>query len=202
MRFMFLGIVVLVFATSVASSQDLSHADIDAIAKQPGTEVTRHQDGDTEVTVIKRGGVTIEINRKGDQAETTGVDNSGHGALLCSLNIDIALKGMAELCYPNKYQEYREDLGTAIDQIIDFTVKNNLVPITREEVEAETVAKARRRLEEAKRLDPTQLKQLCEVNDISVAAARMAETTTHEQRMKELRDMLSVPRPPVLNPCM
>ena len=67
----------------VESTETAYERAIDKLAAQPGTEVTKSQEGDTQITEIRRAGVVVTIRQHGDKAETIGEDRSGHAAVLC-----------------------------------------------------------------------------------------------------------------------
>jgi hypothetical protein len=68
--------LALLLNCAAQAETSLSEADIDALAAQPGTEVTKRQEGDTQITEIRRAGVVITIRRKGDKADSVGQDNT------------------------------------------------------------------------------------------------------------------------------
>jgi len=199
-------VIGLLLSFAAHAETGLSDADIDKLAAQSGTEVTKSQEGDTQITEIRRAGVVVTIRRHRDKAETIGEDRSGHGAVLCQWKLSISVRAGLNLCFPQQYPEYREDLDYAIAAMNDFIVANSLSPTTKGEVEAEVAAldeRARKQRDEARtQLGPEELQRKCGASIFGRRIAEFAQTTTREQRRKELSDLLSVPRPPVTAPCI
>src|SRR3954471_23519971 len=98
-------LIIACLALLLADAAAAQPLDLDAIAKQPGTEVIRRGD----VVEIKRGGVTVTI----DKDKELGVDGSGK-AVLCYWNLAIAAKMTADLCYPNEFPQLRAMLDDYI----------------------------------------------------------------------------------------
>lgn len=113
----------LVLVASTAHGQPL---DLDAIARQPGTEIIRQGDK----VEIRRSGVTVFVDKNGELS----VDRSGT-AVLCYWNIAIATKISADLCYPGEFAELSRTLGEQIAAMNDFIVANSLRPVTKESLE-------------------------------------------------------------------
>ncbi len=182
-----------------------SDADIDALVKQPGTEVTRTQDGDTQRIEIRRTGVVISIRRKGDQIQTVGQDESGHVGVLCMWKLYIGLRQGLNVCFPGQYPEFREDLDYAIGAMNDFITANSLFPTSKQEVDAtlaELEARGQKQFDEGRaQMGPEELQAKCTASAFGQGIVRMAEMT-REQRRRQIADLLSVPRPPVMNPCI
>ena len=109
--------LTLILVASAAHSQPL---DLDAIAKQPGTQVTKRVEKGAEVVEIKRGGVTVTI--EGDKE--LSVDSSGK-AVLCYWNMAVVLKIAADLCYPDEFPQLRKMLGEEIDAANDLKAFND-----------------------------------------------------------------------------
>jgi hypothetical protein len=202
----FVALALLLSVAAQAQSQpDLSDADIDTLATQPGTEVTRTQEGDTQIIEIRRAGVVITIRHKGDKADSVGQDNSGHGAVLCMWRLYISFRQGLNLCFLSQYPEFKEDLNYAVGAMNDFIAANSLAPTSKEEVEAAVATldeRAKKQGDEATaQLGGEEFQRRCTSRDFGRGIVKMAEMT-REQRRRQISDLLSVPRPPVMNPCM
>lgn len=183
--------LALVLVASAAHGQPL---DLDAIAKQPGTQVNKRMEKGVEVVEIKRGGVTVTI--EGDKE--LSVDSSGK-AVLCYWNMAIVAKISADLCYPGEFTELSKEMGERIAAMNDFIVANSLRPVTKADLEkqiAERFAKAAAGIKAAG-MPPAQNKvcQRQREDDLIPLNTDLAKYR------EEFKDVLAVPRPPALNPC-
>ena len=171
------------------------------IINRPGTEVTRSRDGDSEITELKRNGVTIREIRRGDRTQRVGVDNSGHGAVLCLWKIYIAARADLDICSPDVHPDLRSDLDAGISAMNEFIVANDIVPNTRERVEGEVVRESNRLSEAARKFPADRLAKTCAPANLKTLTYGLSEKS-HAQRQAMIADLLSVPRPPVVNPCL
>lgn len=180
--------LVLVLAASTAQAQPL---DLDAIAKQPGTEVIRNGDK----VEIKREGVTVIIDKDGE----TSIDHSGK-AVLCYWNMAVVLKIAADLCYPSEFPQLRQMLDEQINAANTFIAANSLRPISKADLEKsieERKAKAAAGIKAAG-LPPEQ-NRVCRQQREDELIPLNAELEKYRQ---EFKDALAVPRPPARNPCI
>jgi hypothetical protein len=195
----------LLLSVVARAETELSEADIDALAQQPGTEVTRTQEGDTQSIQIHRAGVVVSIQRKGNQTQTVGQDNSGHGAVLCMWKFYIGFRQGLNQCFPGQYPEFREDLDYAIGAMNDFIVANSLSPTSKAEVEAAVAAleaRGQKQFDDGRaQLGAEELQKRCGASNFGQMIVKMTEMT-REQRRRQIVELLSVPRPPVMNPCI
>ncbi len=179
---------LLVIAAAAAAAQPL---DLEAIARQPGTEIVKRTENGAEVVEIRRGGVTVVI-RDGQQV---GTDTSRHGAVLCSWEMMVGLKAAADICFPQEFTEVSELLGEAIAAYDTFIVANSLTPVTKADLEA-------RAEERARRLKAGGQACLNMRRDLLEPFAERLKTRSRAEVMRSVAEALSVPRPPVMNPCL
>jgi hypothetical protein len=170
---------------------------IDAFAAQPGAEVTTRKEGDREVLEVRRNGVRLIQVRRGDKIEVYGVDVSGHGAVLCTWEIFIGVSEGLEACFPGQDPELRQDMKNAIAAINDFIVANSLMPTTITEVEARVSV---RRQAAASRVSEDKSGNECRGGALGQLINALRKMP-RELRLRAVSDLLSVPRPPVTNPC-
>lgn len=183
-------VLVSLIAMAVGTPVAAQPLDLDAIAKQPGTEVTKRGDR----IEIKRGGVTVMIDKDGE----TGVDSSG-SAVLCAWNIAIVAKISADLCYPDEFPQLSTMLGQFIDAANTFIAANSLRPVTKAQLEkniVERMAKAAAGIQAAG-VPPAQ-NRVCQRQREDDLLPLNQEL---EKYRREFQDSLKVPRPPVQNPC-
>jgi hypothetical protein len=190
MRRLFAVLATLLLAKA-AAAQPL---DLDAIAKQPGTQVTKRMQNGQEVVEIRRGTVTVTIDRDGD----TSVDSSGK-AVLCYWNLAIMAKMATDLCYPGEFPQLSKMLGEEIDAMNIFIAANSLRSVTKAQLEKriqERMEKAAAGIKKAG-VPPAQNK-ICQrqrEEDLIPLNAGL------EKFRQEFKQVLAVPRPPASNPC-
>jgi hypothetical protein len=130
------------------------------------------------------------------------VDHSGHGAVLCVWQLCIYLREALNACFADSHTDLRQDLTDGITAMNGFIVSNSLHPISSADVEAAVAAtETRARLQlSLSNLTPDRVRA-CRTDAVGHMVTQMAEKT-REQRRQIIRDLLSVPRPPVMNPCL
>jgi hypothetical protein len=186
-----MSLVVMAIATA-ATAQPL---DLDAIARQPGTEVikSRAKDG-AEIVTIKRAGVEITI--QGDSEAS--VDTSGK-AVLCYWNLAVVAKIAADLCYPGEFPQLNKFLGEAINAMNAFIAANSLRPVTKAQLE--------KRIKERMEKAAAGIKQAGVPPAENKVCQRQREEDLIplndglEKYREEFKQVLAVPRPPAFNPC-
>lgn len=169
--------------------------DLDGLAARYGVEVTRRREGDAEIVELRPGGVLIRETRWADGGfQRSSEDRSGQGAVLCPWIIYIELMGGVDVCAPGKYPGLRERLNGAIGAMNAFIVANNPVPVTMEQVEAKVAW-----LDEFGR-GRASLTPWCRSGELEQWATRFFLMPRAEWE-RSVAELLSVPRPPVENPC-
>jgi hypothetical protein len=193
---------LLTVNNSIAQTQPApASLDFDKLAAQPGTKITHLKRGDEDVTELQRGGVYVQVTRRGDKIQTFGDDESGHGAVLCAWQVYIALRAELDTCFPGKYPELRDDISTSIGAMNKFIAKNSLVPTSQKEVEASALAQDMKLRLPITKMPLDQLAEVCQSGSLGKMVIQAAKGT-HTQRQKSIDELLSIPRPPVLNPCL
>lgn len=180
--------LALVLVAGAAHAQPL---DLDAIARQPGTEVIRNGDK----VEIKRAGVTVTIDKDGESS----LDHSGK-AVLCYWNMAVNTKMIADLCYPGEFTELSNEMGERIAAMNDFIVANSLRPVTKAELEkkiAERFARAAAGIKAAG-VPPSENK-VCRREREHDLLPQNADLAKYREEFKQV---LAVPRPPAFNPCI
>jgi hypothetical protein len=174
------------------SKRDRSGIDADALAKRPDTEVARRTDGDKQIVEIRRGGVVITEE---DGIVKTAVDHSGHGAVLCAWKVSVDIVVALDVCVPGQHPALRRDMADAVAAIADFIVANSLTPVRKSELEHYVT----------QRYSETELQRnvakACSPEFIDDALPKL-DAIPSAQRRAETANLLSVPRPPVMEPCL
>lgn len=185
-----MSLVVMAIAIP-ATAQPL---DLDAIARHPGTQVTKRSVNGVDIVEIKRGGVTVTI--EGDSE--LSIDGSGK-AVYCFWNLAVVAKMSADLCYPGEFAELSRMLAEQIDAANTFIAANSLRPITKTQLEKvieDRMVKAAIGIKAAG-VPPAQ-NRVCRQqreDDLVPLNAQL------EKYRREFQDVLAVPRPPAQNPC-
>lgn len=191
--------IVLVLLCSTARAQTLQVIpDIDHLAAEPGAEVTRSTDGTVQAVTLRRNGVAIQSSR---QRGTVGVDESGHGAVMCTWAIYVQIKTSVDLCGSAQAPQLGSELDEAIAKLNDFIAANSLVPTTVQAVAAAVTAEENKAKAAVAKLGEGGFAKTCSNPDIKQmisATARMS----HAEWQKTVSDLISIPRPPVMNPCL
>ena len=179
--------LALVLVASTAHGQPL---DLDAIGRQPGTEIIRQ--GDT--VEIRRGGVTVIIDKNGGELS---IDRSGT-AVLCYWNIAVTTKISADLCYPGEFTELSRTLGEQIEAMNDFIVANSLRPVSKDSLEKSIANHFETTAARIKAVGVPPA-QYCQREREAFLVPWNADLAKFR---RSFQDMLAVPRPPASNPCL
>lgn len=136
----------------------------------------------------------ISTRRIGD-AEVK-VDNTGKGAVLCTWSMLVAAANAARECG----WEDKPALAEAIGRIDAFIIVNSPEPITQEQLDARKAADADQGYETA-----AGRASICEHTAGSHSFGEMLwsiHSTSPDQLAALTSDLLSIPREPVMNPCL
>ncbi|MGJ5029075.1 hypothetical protein ACQR1I_19710 [Bradyrhizobium sp. HKCCYLS2038] len=189
----FATVLVLSFAISLASyaAAAAQGVSFDAIAAWPGAQITTTTNNDgSEVKVVKLpNGVVFRQERRNGKTLTFGNDTSGHGAVMCSWNIYVIVAAALEICPEFRNEPLKTDLAGAIDMINDFIVANSLSAVSKAELE-QRAASVRK-----------DVPQLCRSDSVA-GMIKAFGSMSHDKFTTSVADLLSVPRPPVTNPCL
>ncbi len=188
---------------AAAHAQALDPApDLTQLATMPGAEVTRDANGVVQAVTLNRSGVVITSVRQGDGSQTTGVDNSGHGAVLCLLSIYIETRTTLDVCFPDQYADLHRELDGAIGKTLNFVVANSLAPVAMPALQAGIAARETMAKTQAAKLGPERVAAACaKPNGAGQMVTAMSQQSAADWQ-KSVADLLSVPRPPVMNPCL
>lgn len=132
---------------------------------------------------------SVETYRLGNQAFQ--VDNTGKGAVLCIWSIYDAVRLVGRECHPSQDAAFQVELEQSIARIDEFIIANSTRPVSKEQINALR----------AKGLEMLRLHGNICAGDTerfyqmfrSRGASALREQTT---------DLLSIPREPVMNPCL
>jgi hypothetical protein len=168
--------------------------DFEALAEQTPW---RMESGIERREIVLGGGVVAYQKRNGEKVETLEMDESGHGAVLCAREIYRSSLENLELCFPDE-DDWRKDFTTALDRIDKFIVENDPAPVAQRDLEADTYKTVNRIREERSSWTAAQIDKACK----GASMFRSIMQQGHEKFRAHIDGLLSVPRPPVLNPCL
>jgi len=173
----------------------------DAVAERTDAKVIDGVNGKGEQTrrIELSSGVAFYLERHGDKITSFEVDTSGHGAVRCSWEIYVAVRIHIDVCSPGEDPNLEADLDDALDRINDFIAENSLVPITKSQL-MDAIGQRKQRAKIAMLRQGDQRKQ-CEA-DGPASLIKAMKSTPRDKWVSSLNDLLSVKRPPVMNPCL
>lgn len=185
-----------------AQGPDMSPADMQRLSTELGVETATSTEGPVQVTTWTKNGVTITRRQNGSDVTVFGNDASREGAILCSRLIDIAIRAALDTCPSAEDAEPKQDIDQSITAIDEFIVANSLVPISLSDLRMQEAAQ----YDEAKRQtadkESAKVAEMCNANSVDGKLIAYFRDLSHGQRQSAVTDLLSIPRWPVLNPCM
>ncbi|NIJ07836.1 hypothetical protein FHS31_001446 [Sphingomonas vulcanisoli] len=123
--------------------------------------------------------------------EVVQIDKSGKGAVLCMWGIYQAASAVGLECHKGEDAAFQNELKRSLDRMDDFIIKNSKRPVSKADLES-------RRSEG--------LQQLRSSGNICIGdAAKIYSALQSAGAMnleKQTTDLLSIPREPVMNPCL
>jgi hypothetical protein len=131
----------------------------------------------------------VETRRLGDK--TVQIDNSGKGAVLCIWSIYDAVRLVGRECHAGQDAAFQAELEQSIARIDDFIIANSTSPVSKEQLDARR-AQGLRGLQVRGSICAGGAEQLYQMLRRSGPEAIRAQTA----------DLLSIPREPVMNPCL
>src|SRR5260370_31697699 len=181
-------LLILFLAAGATTHARAQQINLDALAKQPGFQVTTKVVKGEEVTEIRKATVVITISPRG----TVGWD-SGHTAILCAWQIYVDLKLTSDIRCPDSEPELKRDLTDAVEGLKDFIVANSLTPVARTDLDAFV---QKRWTEKFSRVPKSVAgTEKCPMLDWLADFQKDGQ----EKRRAELATMLACPRPPGMN---
>ncbi len=186
----------LLVGPAAAAGERSNEAFVRMLEAQPGVVVSHGGKGGHPFTEWRKNGVRYRLERQGGKEQLTGDDESGHGAVICSWMMYVTLRGELDDCPADRFVELRADLDQGIGAIDDFIVANSVVPVDVTELRARAAAENARI-----RAAPSVKPRVCLAGDVGAMAAWF-DAMGRPARLEVVRNLLSMPRWPVLNPCL
>ncbi len=186
---LFLSPLILIFSLPVLAEDN--HAFWEEISKRPDVKITTENG---RKTAHFASGVSMTGEHK-------GADRSGKGAVLCGWEMYVAIRNMVEICSHPEESEIIKNLNYAIEKTNDFIVANSLHPVTKADLEKGIKARLIGLKEDMSMLEEYDIRQECSSGHAAEMKQRMISLSSEEFR-KAVDDFLSIPRPPVMEPCL
>jgi hypothetical protein len=199
-----LGIVFVPARQSLAqSAASGSTIDFEALATQPGTELTRSHDANgDEILELHRGGVVITQRfHDGKAVKTETVDRSGKDAVFCVWELWVSLREDFATCYPDSHPDIHEELDSDLEDINRFIVANDIFGTSMDQIQARIDQQHAGYEAEISKQTPARIRISCRSGNRARALdslIRIGSLRLH----RKIADVLSIPRPPVSNPCL
>jgi hypothetical protein len=173
----------------------------DAVAERPDAKVIDGVNSKGEQTrrIELSSGVSFYLERHGDKITSWDGDTSGHGAVRCAWEIYVAVRVHIDACSPDEDPNLEADLDDALDRVNDFIAENSLVPITKQQLVDAIEQRKQQAIGMLRRSQGDQREQ-CEA-DGAAPLVKAMKSTPRDKWVSTLNDLLSVKRPPVMNPC-
>ena len=170
---------------------------------QPGATLSTYSDGaGHELRQVRLpGGVVFSEVWVGKDYYITGSDESGHGAVMCIWTIHATRLAMLEVCPSSDLSPWKAELASALDKIDDFIVSNNLTPISEESLRERREELVDGLRGEVARMTPPDVERACRSGSVEEMLGPLRSMSVENFRA-DLEQVLAVPRPPVMNPCI
>jgi hypothetical protein len=186
-----LQIALILLLSQIASADDKIW---DILSKQKDAEITLKEmpDGKTIRTAKFKSGVVFTETENGGAFAS---DNSGLGAVMCGWMTHSHISNLLQSCRPDSHPKLKGAYKKAVDRINDFIVLNSLTPVTKPEIEA-----AAKNMFDSERKN-TPLDKLC-TSEFLPESKEDIDDVALKKFEANIDNFLSMPRPPVAEPCL
>jgi hypothetical protein len=191
--------------SSARASDDWGH-DFDGLIASPGTKVIFTKNGKDDMREIKlANGVSFFQTRHDGKISVVGNDSSGHGAVVCGITMLLTVRHALSICAPQQSTEKIAELDSQLDRIANFIVVNSVPPqpkVSKAALQAQ-IDEAKAKVASDTASDTTgEAATYCNSGLGARVVGHFDEFYGDGKLKKWTDDLLSVPRPPVLNPCI
>lgn len=122
------------------------------------------------------------------------MDRSGKGPVLCIWSLEVAAQQVGNRCFAGKDADFQRELARSISRTEAFIVANSSTPTSL------ATLNARKRAEALKAADSLKPEKLCKSDFVGVYDNLRAKGAAGMRALTD--DLLSIPREPVINPCI
>jgi hypothetical protein len=202
MRLLFAFMLLGAAFHSAMADEDWGH-DYDALIAEPGTKVTYgsvNQGDPTREIRVSSGVAYTQVRHDGKLAYVMESDFSGRGAVACFYSIYLAVEAVGAVCGPS--QNGASDLGAQLARIERFIVANEP---QRGALSGKAIAEARIAAFKAQAVATVPAaaakSAFCQGPQAKFLLGLAAQTDAAKLKAN-VDNLLSVPRPAVMNPCL
>lgn len=172
----------------------------ETFARQPGARIV--QTGpDGQPVAVEVNGVVMTRMVQGGRTIVAGVDRTGRGAVLCIWMMLNVVQMALEACHSDDDIVLRQETAASVQRMLDFILANDLERRPRAEWEAVLDHQRRPMRDQLSSTDPTRLANACRTGPVG-DVLRNYRSMPPAERQRMVDDLLSIPRHPVLNPCL
>jgi len=174
-----------------ATPKNLVGTDWTKLKIPPGTKIviTKDKNG-VETKALKFSGGVVILD------DGTEMDNSGKGAVVCVWKIYTEVHNELEICDPDN-KKLKTFFGESLDRINNFIVANSLTGQSKASLQG-SIDKAMSTMRGVtSKMHREDLDKWCKSGLLAGT-----EKAQQDKLKSQIDEMLSVPRPPVLNPCL
>jgi len=129
-----------------------------------------------------------------------GEQTGSHAPVWCAWMAYNQVKGIFDICAPHDDQAFKGKLDNALDDINDFIVANSTAPVTKTELESRMKEGQAQMHAMSSKLTAAELHKKCTTGDWG-RVINGVRTWPDGKLEADIAELLSVPRPPELNPC-
>ncbi|MFK5980592.1 MAG: hypothetical protein QM488_17095 [Rhizobiaceae bacterium] len=216
----FVQILLVLFLTTTVPTWGLSQerwgTPFDDVIekKQLKIIIEKNENGLETREFVLPGNILVRENRKNEKIIGSFLlDQSGFGSILCTQSILLSTKIWLDVCDDFNNSKSSERLNIAIGRIFKFIVENSILPVSINELNIQLDIKAVKLrtyiLETQQNSGDTKniaLLQCRGAHDEAIEFVEQISNRIAEQSEKEFEqsidELLSVPRLPVMNPCL
>ena len=159
------------------------------------------ENGHETRTIVLSGGIVVSQDREGGKISSVEMDRSGHGAVLCAWQLFIDQKLILEAC-PGDDIDWAQEFSTAVDRTNDFIIANSFDRPTKQQLEDHIAQRLAGYTQKLATMSTADAERTCRNMRAAPKAMKIFKAMGHEKFRAYVDDLLSVPRLPVLVPCL
>jgi hypothetical protein len=193
-------------ATPAALADDYWGHDFDDMIAHRGVKVIFSQinnEGSREIR-LPSGVSFVQMLQNGKLSVVIGNDNSGHLAVMCGITMLMTLRHALSTCAANQNANMIPEIDAKLDRIVDFIVANTVPPqpqVSKAALRAQIEQEKEKVAVEVAGAPREIISAYCAKGDGASMIKHLGEEGGVSKMWLAIDDSLSVPRPPVLNPC-
>lgn len=186
-------------ARALASGTETSVSpNIGMLARLPGTTVTHEDKDGVERTTYDRNGVSVIVEQRDGESFVSGWDKTGRGAVLCTHMIVAEVRDYVRACEGGAHPKLVRELGESLDDMNAFIAANSVPPTQKVDVAR---AAEQRFLQKYGETRSIKRRSTCAGSSVKQLLPSFLKQSEDERR-RAVKDLLAVPRLPVVNPCL